>query len=545
MAVLSPAPTSCLQIYLAWMHTWLHHSASGEHSVTPPSFRLDTISSLSQDPETLSRLQDSTVLFDAVASFQQKFRKGDITLGTALPPSCPETNMLSENYDPRVDCTCDGISPMSSIKDADLTKATSCRAIEKMVSALENVTERCEEWNGHGLFTVEKLRDAVEETTFCNLDMQDPPTTCSGASVASLPPIQAPDRRPSPKCDSIPQTYNSMFPTFEGIKLCADAKYFHAMACGRGLVDEGILRAIADAGNDVLIGDYCEAAPADTLLLLQRAGAAGLAFLKVCNLAGVVSDWQLDILVAAHIHFRVLGYHRNHAKSKLPVGLYGSRMTELTTHRHIDIANTVGVVAASLATGQQLSEAEYMKLSHGTTLINDLVDFRSDTMRNQRENPVIRGVNGSVCEYLNTQVLDCLVCVTELIESKQLLAMVTMAFCNWTVMASHHKLYELIHGVHEDTTASPCRYYWIDQQYRLLLRALEPYGSLGPDGPHWGLKRMELDKRYSIYRKSPGTHSAWVADCARMLLNPSNFRRLVDVVHYFWTGDTGEVEYCP
>ena len=147
-------------------------------------------------------------------------------------------------------------------------------------------------------------------------------------------------------------------------------------------------------------------------------------------------------------------------------------MIELTTHRHIDIANSVGVVVASLATGQQLSGAEYMKLSHGTILINYLVDFRSDTMRNQRENPVLRGVNVSVCEYLNTQVLDCLIRVTELIESKKLLAMVNMAFCNWTVMASHHKLYELTHGVHRTATGSPCRYYWIDYQYRLLVLAL-------------------------------------------------------------------------
>lgn len=414
-----------------------------------------------------------------------------------------------------------------------------------MLLAQKDVAERCQEWNGHGLFTVEKLQAAVEEITFCNLDIQDPPTFCSGVSVASIPPIEAPDRRPSAKCDSTPQTYNSLFPTLEKIKLCADAKYFYAMACGGSLVDEGMLRAIADAGNDVLIGDYCEAAPADTLLLLQLAGAAGLAFLKTCNLAGLVSDWQLDILVAAHIHFRVLGYHRNHAKSRLPVGLYGSRMTELTTHRHIDIANTVGVVAASLATGQQINEAEYMKLSHGNTLINDLVDLRSDAMRNQRENPVLRGVKGSACDYLNKQILDCLICVTELIESKQLLAMVTMAFCNWTVMASHHKLYELTHGVRENTALPPCTYDGIDEQYHLLLRALQPYGSLGPDGPHWGLKRMDLDKRFSIYRHSPETHSAWVADCMRLLLNPSNFRRLVDAVHYFWTGDTGEVEYCP
>jgi hypothetical protein len=49
------------------------------------------------------------------------------------------------------------------------------------------------------------------------------------------------------------------------VKLCADAKYFFAMACGAGHLDEGLLRAIAESGNDILIGNYCEAADAKTI----------------------------------------------------------------------------------------------------------------------------------------------------------------------------------------------------------------------------------------------------------------------------------------
>ncbi|KAF9890176.1 hypothetical protein FE257_006337 [Aspergillus nanangensis] len=533
-----------LKVYLAWVNTWLHISETQSKSCRPP-LDIKHMSVLLQD-SNVDRLLDPTLLHDVVTSFQRRFRNGEITLGGILPPSCEETDLLSEHYDPRVECNCDGISPMSSIKYADLTAAaTSCRSIEKMLSASQHVTDRCQEWNGHGLFTVDKLHRAIEEITFCNFELQPPPPICSGADATSIPTVEAPDRRPNPDCDNPPCTFNMYFPTFERIKLCADAKYFHAMACGGSCVDEGVLRAIADAGNDVLIGDYCEAATEETLQLLQKTGAAAVGFLKMCHLSGIVSGWQLDVLVAAHIQFRVLGYYRNHAVAKVPEGLYGSRMTELTTHRHIDIANAVGVVAASLATGQQLDEYEYMRLSYATTLVNDLVDLRSDTMRRQRENPVLRGIRGSACQYLNQQVRDCLRGVRELVESKQLLAMVTMAFCNWTVMASHHKLYELVHSVRQDTRLQLCTYDGLDEEYDRLLKALKPYGSLGLDGPHWGLKRMELDRLYSTYRQSPKTHSAWVADMVRILLQPSTFRQIVDAVHYYWKGDIGEVEYCP
>ncbi|KAB8267872.1 hypothetical protein BDV30DRAFT_246221 [Aspergillus minisclerotigenes] len=544
MSTSSSVTSARLKVYQGWVQTWLRTSFSKDFLKELPPFDIDTIAHLLRD-SNLDLLLDLNLLLQVVVSFQQRFKNGQITLGGTLPPSSEETNLLSERYDPRVQCACSGVLPTPSMQDASLVTPEICRSIERMRSAQNDVIRRHQEWNGHGLFTIGKLQDAVEELIFCNFDVDETLTICSGASIGSIPPINAPDRRPSARCDSDTDTYNKLFPTHEEIKLCADAKYFHAMACGGSLVDEGLLRAIADAGNDVLIGDYCEAATKDTLHLLQQTGAAAVAFLKVCNLAGVVSDWQLDVLVAAHIHFRVLGYYRNHAVPKLPGGLYGSRITGITTHRHIDIANTVGVVAASLATGQQLNEAEYMQLSYGTTLLNDLVDFRSDTMRKQRENPVIRGIRRSACDYIHKQMLDCLIHVRKLIESKQLLAMVTMAFCNWCVMASHHKLYELVHGVVESPVLKPCEYDGLEDQYELLLGALRPYGSLGSAGPNLGMKRKDLDQLYSSYRQSPEAHRAWLADMVRILMQPTAFRRIVDVVHYPWLGEIGDVQYCP
>ncbi|KAE8354363.1 hypothetical protein BDV28DRAFT_156282 [Aspergillus coremiiformis] len=544
MPVSTSPQSTRLAVYLAWVHEWLHPSSSNDPQKVLPALEIDTISTLFQDAN-LDRLLDPTLLNHVITSFQQRFQAGEIPLSGTRPPSCAETNLLSEQYDPRVDCACDGISPLSLIQDADMTKAQACQSIARMLAAQQDVSVRCDEWDGHGLFTVEKLHAAVEEITFCNLEMEERLTICSGASVASLPPIQAPDRRPSPRCDSAPHMYHAWFPTLEEVKLCADAKNFLVIACGGSLVDAGILRAIADAANDILIGDYYEAATEETLRLLQKSGAAAVAFVKACNLAGVVSDWQLDIVVASVIQFRVVAYYRNHAVSTLPKGLYGSRMTGLTMHRHIDLGHGVGVVAASLATGQQIDETEYMELSVGTMLINDLVDLRSDAMRKQRENPVLRGMRGSICRYLNQRILDCIISVRKLIESKQLLAMVTMSFCNWTVMSSHHKLYELTHGVCKNTDLERCKYDGLDEQYNRLLDALSPYGSLGPDRPHWGMKRMELDAMYNIHRQSPETHLAWLADMVRLFLDPSTFRSIVDVVHYSWQGDLGQVQYCP
>lgn len=96
-------------------------------------------------------------------------------------------------------------------------------------------------------------------------------------------------------------------------------------------------RALADLGNDILIADYCDAADEETINLLQKTGAAAVSFLRLCNMAGVIADWQFDVVAASVLQFRTLGYYRDHAQPRLPQGLFGSRQTGNTVHRHIDL----------------------------------------------------------------------------------------------------------------------------------------------------------------------------------------------------------------
>ncbi|PGG95252.1 hypothetical protein AJ79_10163 [Helicocarpus griseus UAMH5409] len=326
--------------------------------------------------------------------------------------------------------------------------------------AAEMVSARKErEWTGNGLFTAEKLLRAAEELILVNTDIQPAPVTCNGRPMASK--IQAPNHRPDPRTDTHASLFSKLYPTMEEIKLCADAKHFFAIACGAGSCDQGLARAIAESGNDILIGGYCEAADDKTLSQLQQV------------------DWQLSSLGAGIIQFRALGYYRDHARRRLPEGIYGSRMTGYIVHRHIDIAIFNGVLPASLATGEELDESRYNLLSEACSLINDLIGLRSDTMRKTRENIVLRGVRGNICEYLSTLLSHCLQLTCEVISSGKLGAIVVMSFCNWVVMASHHKLSELVTQTRQVLQRPACKYALESDtsSYRKLLATLAPYGS--------------------------------------------------------------------
>jgi hypothetical protein len=52
-------------------------------------------------------------------------------------------------------------------------------------------------------------------------------------------------------------------------------------------------------------------------------------------------------------------------------------------HRYIDFGTAVGVIGASLATGESMAAEQYHTVVKTTALINDLVDFRGDTWRGQ------------------------------------------------------------------------------------------------------------------------------------------------------------------
>jgi hypothetical protein len=533
-----------LSVYLAWVDSW-NSSSLNDHTTAIDDTPFEEAIALFRD-ENIHKLLDRQTLAQTVNATLHQVQTKRMLLGGSIPPSCDETNILSQNYDPRTNCSCAGLYPVPADLDLEGVLAQSgCDAIKAMIHMAEVVNKRKQEWNIHDLFTTEKLEAAMTELALINSDQQPAPTTCFG-TVATIPKLSAPDRRPNPHCDTEGTLYNQLFPTHEQVKLCADAKYFFAMACGAGHLDDGLLRAIADSGNDILIGDYCEAADAQTLSLLQSVGAAAMAFLKLCNLAGLLTDWQFDNHVASTIQFRVLGYFRDHTQRQIPEGLYGSRMTGMNVHRHIDVAIYIGVMAASIATGEQLSEVEYMQLSEVCSLINDLIDFRSDTMRKQRENTVLRGIRGCLCRYLDELVTSCLVQVCRAIRSSRTNAIVVMSFCNWAVMASHHKLFELVQGVREVEQYMTCEYASSSgSEYQKLLTALVDYDTLGSDGPRVTRRRAEMDKSYVLRRASSESHLAWLADSTRSLLDPVTLRKIVDVVHFEWQGQIGDVKYCP
>ncbi|KAJ5553752.1 hypothetical protein N7494_003130 [Penicillium frequentans] len=261
-------------------------------------------------------------------------------------------------------------------------------------------------------------------------------------------------------------------------------------------------------------------------------------------MAGVISDWQFDVVAASVLQFRILGYYRDHAQPRLPQGLFGSRQTGNTVHRHIDLGFMVGIVCSSLGTGENLDKYTYFDIVEACALLNDLVDFRSDTTRRQRENIVLRSIRKSVCQTLNDQVRKCYQKVLINVRKQKPSALVVMAFCNWCILGSHHKVFELLRGFKVNTSDPPCKYDGLEL-YDEILKALVPYGSLRDQGPRLDMPRADLDKLYCLHREDPETHIAWLADSTRVLLNPRHFRMIIDVIHYEWNGSTGDLDYCP
>jgi hypothetical protein len=342
--------------YRAWSKAWLDI----EPSTLPAEQCLAIVISEgplwihgrgSTETESIDRLKR------VVSCFKTATRAQLVHLGGKIPPSRDEYNVLSENYDARTDCTCSGVLfPMPSGYDDSELKSCGCKAIERMISEGDIINRRGDEWNSSTFFSSEGLSSAIAELALCHATMEPSPSSCHGErSKATWPEVRAPDRKPSPDVDLEEEAYSSLYPTSERIRLSADAKYFFASASGASRVDPGIQMAISDSGNDILIADYCEAASEASLAALQKQGAAAFSFLKICVYAGLVTDWHFDLLKAQVVQFRVIGYWRDHAVSRLPRGVWGSRMTALSTHRHIDLGIAVGVVSASIATGQTMT----------------------------------------------------------------------------------------------------------------------------------------------------------------------------------------------
>ena len=544
----SNATSDKLAHYHAWTEAWLSTQPSG----LPPHECLRVIEN--EGPQWLRGSNSITPassehMQKIVACFKTAAKARLILLGGDVPPTYDGCNVLSESYNAQVDCECSGLYPVSGDLNITALRSCSCKAVQRMIAEGETANSRENEWNTSELFSSADLTSAMLELSLSNADIQSSPHSCSGTKhdKPNWPKVRAPDRKPDPAIDLDEQTYTSLYPTSERIRLSADAKHFFAIASGASLVDPGIQTALADSGNDILIADYCDAASKDSLIALQKTGAAAFAFLKLCVYTGMMNNTQFNLLVAQTIQFRVIGFYRDHAASRRPQGVYGSRMTGIEAQRYVDLGSIIGVVCASLATGgESMTHDDYRDTVKVTALINDLVDFRGDTWRNQRENVVLRGVRGCLCVYLDGLVGDCIGGAAGLVGRGKVFALNVMAFCNWMTMSSGHKVHELLRGTGSvGTTDLPCRYESEESGvYEELCSALEIYGTLGEGGPKLTMKRRDLQLLYSVYRQDPETHIRWLADAVRLMLHPKTLRRLVDVVHYQWTGEIGDAGYC-
>jgi len=542
MASVRDIDASKMNHYRAWIEAW--------RTVAPSELPIEhCLGFISEEgPRWLHDLDGAAVgnrsrLQDIVACFKAAAKARAILLGGKIPPSCDACDVLSETFDARVDCDCPGLFPVPDNLGATELRSCGCKAIEHMMAEGQNVNSKEDEWNNSTFFSAQGLNSAMVELAMCHADSQEPPLACHG--TAEWPEVRAPDRKPTSHNDLDEETYHELFPTNERMRLSADAKHFFAIASGVSLVDPGIQMAIADSGNDILIGDYCDAATKDRLAALQKEGAAGFSFLKICVYSGLISDWHFDHLVAQIIQFRIVSYWRDHALPRRPRGVYGSRMTGREVHRHIDLGMVVAIVSASLSTGETMTADGYADLVDTTVLLNDLLDFRGDAWRKQRENVVLKGTRGCLCNYLDGLISECIRGAAGMIRRGMTFGLVVTTFCNWMLMSSGHKMYEILHGTRPVQSSEPCSYASkTDGAYEELLDAIRPYGTLGQLGPSIHMNRKELQLRYSKHRQSSQEHLKWVADVVRIVLHPDNLRRLVDVVHYQWDGELGDTDYC-
>lgn len=181
-----------------------------------------------------------------------------------------------------------------------------------------------------------------------------------------------------------------------------------------------------------------------------------MAFLKLYQVAGAITSWQFDNLVALTIQFCVLGYYRDHSRPRRPGGIYGIRMTGWP-HRYIDLAIYEGVMVSSIGTGEEITREQFTTVSEACGFIGDLIDFRIDSMRKLRENAVLRGVRHNLCRYLDG-LISCLQASAKVIRSSHVGALVVMGVSNWMLMSSQHKVYELYRGVREREASTTCEY---------------------------------------------------------------------------------------
>jgi hypothetical protein len=101
-----------------------------------------------------------------IACFKAAARAKLIPLGGKLPPSSVEWDVLSECYDPGIDCSCEGLYPAPSEIDLSSLESCGCKAIERTIKVGKDAIGKEDEWNNSTLFSWGKARSCHHRAHF-------------------------------------------------------------------------------------------------------------------------------------------------------------------------------------------------------------------------------------------------------------------------------------------------------------------------------------------------------------------------------------------
>ena len=130
--------------YRAWSKAWL----AVKPSTLPPDRCLAILAE--QGPLWLqgqgtTDTESMDLMHVVISCFKTATRARLVNLGGRVPPTRDEYNVLSENYDARIDCKCEGIFPASSEYDPAQLRSCGCAAIERMFSVGDMANDKEDE----------------------------------------------------------------------------------------------------------------------------------------------------------------------------------------------------------------------------------------------------------------------------------------------------------------------------------------------------------------------------------------------------------------
>ena len=127
--------------YNAWTEAW----STIQPSELPPQEFLDAITK--EGPRWLRDVDGTSPaptdhMRKIIACFKTAAKAHLILLGGNVPPTYELCDVLSESYDPRTECDCSGLFPVSDSLDTTALTSCICKSIQRVVLEGEAVNSR-------------------------------------------------------------------------------------------------------------------------------------------------------------------------------------------------------------------------------------------------------------------------------------------------------------------------------------------------------------------------------------------------------------------